>query len=196
MGKGKRAGEPDYRKRLGEGKYKFTMPEITDDNIDQPLDLGLINLEMHSRIQIGQTAPAFTIDTLDGRKVSLADYRGKFLLLNFWMLQMQAQPAADEQMDKVRQLYQTYGDDERFDILGITMTGSVDIYTEIANKYLAEKGITWKQGTLGFENRELMQSYGVTSYPFNVLIDPNGTVLATGIDGEQLEQTVAEALQQ
>ena len=197
MGKGKRAGEPDYRNRLGVGKYKFTMPEITDDNIDQPLDLGLINLEMkmHPRLQIGQTAPAFTIDTLDGGKVSLADYRGKFLLLNFWMLQMQTQPAADEQMDKVRQLYQTYSDDERFDILGITMTASVDLYIEIANKYLAEKDITWKQGTLGFENQDLMQSYGVTSYPFNVLIDPNGTVLATGIAGEQLEQTVAEALQ-
>ena len=196
MGKGKRAGE--HRNILGVGKYKFTMPEITDDNIDQPLDLGLINLEMkmHPRLQIGQTAPAFTVDTLDGGKVSLADYRGKFLLLNFWMLQMQTQPAADEQMDKVRQLYQTYGDDERFDILGITMTASVDLYIEIANKYLAEKDITWKQGTLGFENQELMQSYGVTTYPFNVLIDPNGTVLATGIAGEQLEQTVVEVLQQ
>ncbi len=196
MGKGKRAGEPDYRNRLGEGKYKFTVPEITDENIDQPLDLGLVHLEMkmHSQMQIGQAAPAFTIDTLDGGKVSLADYRGKFLLLNFWILQAQTQPGADEQMDKVKQLYQAYSDDARFDILGITMTGSVDLYVEIAKKYLAERDITWKQGTIGFENRELMQSYGATNYPFNILIDPNGTVLATGINGEQLEQTVAEAL--
>jgi len=172
------------------------MPEITDDIIDQPLDLGLINLETHIKVQIGQTAPAFTIDTLDGSKVSLADYRGKFLLLNFWIVQAQTQPEADKQMDKVRQLYQTYGDNERFDILGVTIiTYSIDLYIEIANKYLAEKDITWKQGTLGFENQDLLQSYGVTTYPFNVLIDPNGTVLATGIDGEQLEQTVAEALQ-
>jgi len=196
MGKGKRPGEPDYRNRLGVGRYKFTMPEITDDIIDQPLDLGLINLETHIKVQIGQTAPAFTIDTLDGSKVSLADYRGKFLLLNFWIVQAQTQPEADKQMDKVRQLYQTYGDNERFDILGVTIiTYSIDLYIEIANKYLAEKDITWKQGTLGFENQDLLQSYGVTTYPFNVLIDPNGTVLATGIDGEQLEQTVAEALQ-
>jgi len=194
MGKGKRPGEPDYRNRLGEGKYKFTVPEITDDIIDQPLDLGLIHLEMDPTPQIGQAAPAFTIDTLGGRKVSLADYRGKFLLLNFWMLQ--GQPEADKQMDKVRQLYQTYGDNERFDILGITMTASIDLYIEIANKYLSEKDITWKQGTIGFENQELMQSYGVTNYPFNVLIDPNGAVMARGINGEQLEQTVAEALQQ
>jgi cytochrome oxidase Cu insertion factor (SCO1/SenC/PrrC family) len=159
------------------------------------LDLGLIHLETRTKVQIGQTAPAFTIDTLDGSKVSLADYRGKFLLLNFWIMHAQTQPEADKQMDKVRQLYQAYGDDERFDILGVTMTHSIDLYVEIANKYLAEKDITWKQGTLGFENQDLMRSYGVTSYPFNVLIDPNGTVLATGIDGEQLEQTVAEALQ-
>ncbi|MGA2159236.1 MAG: TlpA disulfide reductase family protein [Dehalococcoidia bacterium] len=34
--------------------------------------------------QIGDTAPDFTLETIDGRQISLSDYRGKNVILNFW----------------------------------------------------------------------------------------------------------------
>lgn len=44
---------------------------------DVASDAGLPNLR-------GKKAPAFTLKTLDGRKVTLADYKGKAVLVNFW----------------------------------------------------------------------------------------------------------------
>ena len=35
-------------------------------------------------IEIGDRAPDFTLETLDGKKVSLSDYQGKKVILNFW----------------------------------------------------------------------------------------------------------------
>jgi len=193
MGMGPRVGECDYRNRLGTGKFRFTMPQVTEQNIDEPLDLGLIQLEMDSKAKVGQFAPDFTLKTLDGQQVSLADYRGRHLLLNFWMIQMQ--PDGNEQMEKIRDLYQLYQNDERFAVLSITATGNIDLFTEIVKKYLAEKEITWKQGLVSFENQELAQSYGVRTYPCNVLIDPNGKIIATGITADELESKLAELLQ-
>ncbi len=75
-------------KVIGRLNMPFTMPEIPGGRSNEPLDLGTITVKLFEAIRVGDVAPDFDVERVGipekGRRLKLADYRGKLVLLNFW----------------------------------------------------------------------------------------------------------------
>ena len=71
---------------IGEYSREFTVSTIPGEVSDDPLDLGDLKpapVSIHP-LRLGDLAPDFAVKTLDGKELKLADFKGKFVLLDFW----------------------------------------------------------------------------------------------------------------
>jgi len=134
-------------------------------------------------------APDFKVTSLTGDELSLAKYRGKIILLDFWATW--CGPCIYE-MPEVKKIWKKYGGDN-FVIIGI----SLDTNLRALESYVEKEGIGWPQY---FEGRGSGQSvsriYGVRSIPHTVLIDQDGAVQEVGLRGGRLSGRISELIKQ
>ncbi len=71
-------GEP-----VGSVRRSFTVPEMPGGRNDTPLDLGTLTLQPPKRLRPGDPAPSFEVETHDGKRLKLSDFRGKHVLVIF-----------------------------------------------------------------------------------------------------------------
>ncbi|GMR13139.1 MAG: TlpA disulfide reductase family protein [Gemmatimonadota bacterium] len=115
---------------------------------------------------VGQ-APQFALETLDGHPVSLADYDGQVVLVNFWATW--CRPCRLE-MPGFQKLYRDKAD-QGFVVLGIS-TDRGDVAGVEA--FLAERGIEYP---VAMETREVNLAFGgISAIPTSFLIDRNGVI--------------------
>ena len=114
----------------------------------------------------GQTAPAFSLTDVDGKKVSLADYKGKVVLVNFWATW--CGPCRMELPDLVK-LHDAYKGQ------GLTLLGlSADEEGPAMVKQFAQaNGLTY---TIPMADRDVQARYGVRAYPTTFIIDQRGVI--------------------
>ena len=136
---------------------------------------------------IGKVVPDFTATDLDGNPISLEQYRGKVVLLDFWAVW--CAPCTAE-MPNVKKIYDTYKD-EGFDIIGI----SLDFDKKTLQDYLKENDIPWRQVFSGkiMDNPVALQ-YNIRSIPTQWLIDKDGRLISHRARGIMLERLVADAV--
>ncbi len=172
----------------GNATLKFTVPEIPGGYTDEPLDLGTIMPVPKKELKIGQTVPEFDVETLDGKRLKLADLRGKFVLLDFWATW--CGPCVDE-IPEMKAVFERYGKDARFAMVSL----SLDVEKEAPRKFVSEKGIGWPQGWLGeWAEGGVQDSFHVESIPAVFLIGPDGKLVAKGLRGKEMAGAVARAL--
>jgi len=137
---------------------------------------------------VGQPAPNFTKKTPAGKSVSLADYRGKYVLVAFWT---SCDPCRTENPNLV-EAYQAFKS-PNFDMLGMSLdTGN---NRERWLKAIAEDHLTWTQlSDLDGTKREVERLYGYPGTPQNLLIDPNGKIVAANLQGAELQASLARFL--
>ena len=137
---------------------------------------------------LGKPVPNFIATDLDGKPISLEQYRGKVVLLDFWAVW--CGPCIAE-MPTVKKVYDTYKD-EGFDIIGI----SLDTDENKLRDYLKENDIPWRQvfSGKGWQS-PIAQQYGIRAIPAPWLIDRDGTLISQEARGDKLEQLVAEAVE-
>ena len=136
----------------------------------------------------GKPVPDFSATDLDGSPISLQDYRGKVVLLDFWGVWC---GFCIDEMPNLKKIYDTYKD-QGFDIIGVSLD---DEESELRD-YLKENDIQWRQIYSGerWKDDPLAQQYEITGVPEQWLIDRDGKLITHKARGEDLERLVLEAL--
>jgi len=115
--------------------------------------------------RVGDRAPDFTLKTFDGKAVSLSDYAGKPVVLNFWA--SYCIPCRKEFPLFREQLAQHPGE---FVVLGVD---AKDIASD-AEEFAKDKKATWP--IVVDSSNDVAQAYGVGAVPQTFFIKPNGKV--------------------
>lgn len=136
---------------------------------------------------IGVVAPEVIGENTEGATVKLSDYRGKYVLMDFWSSGCSWCRAETPGLKKV---YQDFKDKD-FVLLGI----SSDYKKEDWLGAIKEDGADWQHMLLGREGHDkTFADYSIFGIPQFILIDKEGKILAKGMRGEDIYTTVAKYL--
>ena len=175
---------------LGRINQEVLVPERAADKPHETLDLGELVLQVARILKAGEAAPEFEVKKLDGGSVRLGDFRGRYVLLDFWATW--CGPCRAE-TPNLKAVYETYGKDPRFAMLGL----SLDPAVEAPKGYAKTEGVTWPQAFLGdWSKATLPARYGVEGIPAIFLVDPAGKIVATDLRGAEIGKAVGAALAQ
>ena len=145
----------------------------------------MINLIDNNGLAVGADAPAIDVKQPDGTKLTLADFKGKYVLLHFWD---SASKESAEQMPHLRAAKKEWGNEPRLVIVGI----NVDEKPEAAMAFAKEQKMEWTQGFAG-TGTNLMQQYHV-GVGAAVLIGPDGKIIAGSLQGLAIDDAQDKAL--
>ena len=129
---------------------------------------------IHQRVVVaGERAPEFTILAENGRAVSVPNFGGKLLVLNFWATWC---PPCIEEMPSLVQLQKQLQD--RVTVLGVSVDDDADDY----HKFLKDHGIdflTVREGGTKTNTgviSSIANQYGTSKIPETYIIDRNGMI--------------------
>ncbi len=136
---------------------------------------------------IGATPPDFTQNDPDGKPISLSNFRGKYLLIDFWASWCAPCRAENPNVVKAYAKYHEKG----FEILGVSLDNERG--RENWLNAIKKDGLAWTQvSDLKYWNNEVARKYGISSIPQNFLLDPTGKIVGKNLRGETLSKKLEE----
>lgn len=143
--------------------------------------------KIQASLVAGAKFPDFSEKDTAGNPLSLANEKGKVVLIDFWATWC---PPCRAEVPNVVATYKKYHG-QGFDIIGI----SLDQERQKLLTYTKANGMTWPQyfDGQGWGNK-LAVKYGVQAIPATYLLNTNGVIIAQDLRGDALEQAVAKAL--
>lgn len=136
---------------------------------------------------VGYKATNFSQTTPEGKKVSLSDFKGKYVLVDFWA--SWCRPCRAENPNVVS-AYNRFKD-KGFTVLGVSLDQSKEPWLNA----IQQDNLTWTHvSDLKGWGNEVGKLYGVTGIPQNFLIDKEGKIVAKDLRGQALDEKLNELL--
>ena len=176
-------------------KANAVIKQITSDYSGTSIAIGIQKAEakqaaaekLQKSLVKGAQFPDFDEKDIMGSPLSIANYKGKIILIDFWATWC---VPCRMQLPYVLATYQKYHD-KGFEIIGI----SLDFAPQMLLEFAKQNNMTWQQyfDGKGWGNK-LAQNYGVEGIPATYLLDRNGRIIAKDLPGDELEKAVADAV--
>nr|WP_182199949.1 redoxin domain-containing protein [Paraliobacillus salinarum] len=134
-------------------------------------------------LNVGNTAPDFTLETLSGDQVSLSDYRGKKVMLNFWATWC---PPCRAEMPAMQNFYT----DNDVEVLAVNLISTETAKQDVVD-FVDSFGLTFS--ILLDEGNQVALAYGIRPIPTTYMIDTNGVIQKKSfgpMNQEQMEQAL------
>jgi peroxiredoxin len=154
---------------------------IKDEFKDNPAVRTFVRqMEAVKPVSVGHKAPDFIIAGIDGKEVKLSDYKGKYVMLDFWA--SWCGPCRQENPNVVKQYAKFH--QKGFNILGISLDVEKGAWQGAIN---ADK-LNWVHASdLQRFDGPTERLYRIEAIPSNYIIDPQGNIAAKNITGADLE---------
>jgi peroxiredoxin len=169
--------------------YATLSPELKATKIGQAIPA---TIEATKKTAVGVMAMDFTQNDADGKPVKLSDFKGKYVLVDFWA--SWCGPCRQENPNVV-EAFQKFKD-KNFTVLGVSLDGGNTRTTKEAwLKAVEADQLTWTHvSDLQGWNNAVSSAWGIKSIPANFLIDPNGKIIAKDLRGSALQSKLSEIL--
>ena len=155
---------------------------------DNILDIGNVVVDICAALKDGDQAPPFKVNTLDGKTVTLQDYRGKVVLLAFWATW--CGPCIAE-LPTLKTIHADLAEDDRFEMISLSLDGSIDPVRRLVHQHQLD----WVQVHLGnWSQTELPSQYAVSYLPAVFIIGPDGKIISQKVDESQIREEIDKAL--
>lgn len=179
----------DANRWIAEYDFKFftrlveAMGEVPESEIWQKI---MEKYHTQAALQLKGKAPAFQLPDKEGKTVRLADYRGRYVLLDFWASWCKPCRTKSKQLKKVYPRLQEMG----VDVVAISCDKDKKQWLEA----IREDGPLWVQLLADREvnDGDVLKDYKVKAFPTLYLLSPAGEIVATNPDFEEVVQIVEQ----
>ena len=162
----------------------FTSPRA--EELRKTIRQNALGIKAETALKMGTMAPNFTQATPNGRQVSLTDYRGKYVLVDFWASWCGPCRQENPNLTKVYNAYK----DKNFDVLGVSLDEARDRAKWV--KAIQDDQLPWTQvAELKGWQSKAATAYFIKAIPQNFLVDPTGKIIAINLRGDALPKTLA-----
>lgn len=182
--------------------------ELMDGSLQDKPYIEELTKEMDQNIksEINKTAPVFSLLNTEKKNISRINFTNKYLLIHFWASWCDSCRTSNEELKRINKTYvkkeksgkkknkpNTEKDkpDEGLAILGISLDLNKADWLETIKK----DTLKWEQvcDFSGWDSY-IVKQYAILEIPYNILIDPQGKIIARGLRGEQLNQELKKRL--
>lgn len=172
-------------------KIKSLIKSMSGDLQDQPYIKRLKDfVDIQNDSEIGNLLSSFNIKNIQGKAITFADFKDKYLLVNFWSTWNESSMKENAIFKRINKKFKK---EKRFAMLGI----SLDIDKDKWLKAIKSDTLSWEQSCdLKSFDSTLAKQLGVEELPYNVLISPQKIIIAKNLSEKELINKLEEVLKE
>lgn len=172
-------------------RIKSLIKSMSGELQDKPYIKQLSDLtDLQSNSEIGNLLSSFSIKNAKGKLITFADFKDKYLLVNFWSTWDESSMKENIMFKRINKKFKK---EKRFAMLGV----SLDIDKDKWQKAIKSDTLSWEQSCdlASFDN-VLAKQLGVEELPYNVLISPQKIIIAKNLNEKELINKLEEVLKE